>query len=560
MPGLKPRPRGKEQTSTFSCEFALRLSNHDRRVLRSRFEAGRQLYNACLGDLLRRADAARATPEWAAASRLPKRVVVRDAKGERKRVPNPARRAAFQAVRERFGLSEYSAHTHPSLAPDCWIRTHLDANTSQKVATRAWRAVERHMYGRAGSPRFVPFTQPLDSLEGKGRAGIRLVEADDGRPPRVEWASRPTRHGAGFKLSLPLVVDSLDKVQAHALEHRVKYVRVLRKEIRGRERFSAQLVLEGLPLVKHASAEGVVALDIGPSDVAVVSEGNIFRCRLAQEVELREKARRRYQRQMDRQRRANNPTNYNENGTIRPGKRRWQKSRRQLQTERALREMERALAAGRKNSHGALANKILAQGSCVLAEKLSYKSFQKRWGKSVRFRAPGLFIALLARKANQTEGGAFIDIPTRETYLSSRCLCGKREKKALSNRWHACGCQYLPRDMRVQRDEFSAFLALFCGKGELDLQAAQAAWHTWGANCLPRSQNNEPGASGDVSPGKSTSNRQSCLADNGRGRRVRPERAFLPVLGEPVANRHLPGLGKDPPTSEIPRTLVLGNS
>ena len=231
MPDKKPRPRGESLTPTFSCNFALHLSAHDRRVLRSRFEAGRQLYNACLGDLLRRADAARRTLEWKAACRLPRYIVVRDAKGEKKRIPNPARKEAFQAVRTRFGLSEYSSHTHPSLRAGCWIRTHLDSNTSQKVATRAWRAVERNMYGKAGRPRFVPFTKPLDSLEGKGQAGIRFVPKEkDGPPPRIKWASRKSCHGAGFKLSLPLIVSPTDKVQAHALEHKVKYVRVLRTD------------------------------------------------------------------------------------------------------------------------------------------------------------------------------------------------------------------------------------------------------------------------------------------------------------------------------------------
>lgn len=582
------RPRGKDLSPTFSCEFNLLVLSHDRRVLRSRFEAARQLYNACLGDQLKRLDAARKTPEWAKAQRLPRRITIIDAKGEKKNISNPVRRAAFQVIQAQYGLSEYSAHKHRSLQSSSWLRGHLDINTSQKVATRAFRAVEGYMYGRLGRPRFIPYTKPLESIEGKGSAGIRFVsekkeeeegkQKDEGKPqrkskqrkpkqpPHIEWNSKKTRYGRGFKLSLPLVINHQDEVQTYALKHKVKYVRILRKEIRGKERFLAQLVLEGLPFAKEKNKthkEGLIALDIGPSEVAAVSDRGeyVYRGRLASEVEPREKARRRYQRYIDRQKRANNPENYNSNGTIKPGKKTWNKSKRQLQTERSLREMERALASGRKNSHGRLANEILSYGSIVLAEKLSYKAFQKMFGRSVRFRAPGLFISILTQKANRLVNGKFIDIPTWATYLSSRCLCGKRDKKPLSKRWHSCDCKYIPENTRVQRDEFSAFLALFASEGVLNEEAAQAAWNTWGANCLLRPLNNETRVSNEVSLSKGTKSNlcQSCWVDKRQIQWVRPQQDNL-VCGEPIAKGAQPRIRKPRGRDKNPRTLVLGNS
>ncbi|MDQ2759743.1 MAG: transposase, partial [Actinomycetota bacterium] len=103
------------------------------------------------------------------------------------------------------------------------------------------------------------------------------------------------------------------------------------------------------------------------------------------------------------------------------------------------------------------------------------------YGRSVRDRAPGQFMAELARKAAQ-QGGVLVEIPTRSTFLSQRCLCGRRERKALSERRHRCGCEHIPAGTHVDRDELAAFLAVFCDQdGTFDHRAAFAAWEG-GAN------------------------------------------------------------------------------
>src|ERR1017187_4091428 len=168
------RPRKEKQTPTFTCEFGLEVGAHERRVLRSRLEASRQLYNAVLGDLLRKLNAAKHDPAWAGTRKL---------KGE-------AKREAYKALRAQYGLSEYAAHKHASLSRESWLRAHLDANTSQKTATRAWLAVEQYMYAKKGKPKFKAWHNPLDSVEGKGVAGIRY----DVKAQAVLWNSAKTKH------------------------------------------------------------------------------------------------------------------------------------------------------------------------------------------------------------------------------------------------------------------------------------------------------------------------------------------------------------------------------
>jgi putative transposase len=80
---------------------------------------------------------------------------------------------------------------------------------------------------------------------------------------------------------------------------------------------------------------------------------------------------RRLQRKLDRQQRANNPKNYNEDGTIRQGPKTWHKSNSQKKTEQQIAELHRKQAAYRKSLQGQLVNQILALGDDIRLEKLS---------------------------------------------------------------------------------------------------------------------------------------------------------------------------------------------
>jgi len=470
----------KSVTPSFVCEFEVRATSQDRSVLRSRLEAGRQLYNAILGEALRRLARMRKDPAFEIAKALPRGSSNKDATPLQK-AQAKARKEAFAALRETHGFREFDLHKHPSLAKTCWLRGHLDVNTQQKVATRAFKAAERWSFGQGGRPRFKRYGE-LESLEGKDNSmGIRF------REDRILW------FGAFGKLDLPLLPIPGDEVQGHALEiareDGVKYSRILLRTIRGRERAFVQLVLEGQPLRKaqHVVVPGRVGLDLGPSQVAVVAPGEVRTIPFCPGLDRKESARRRYLRRLDRQRRANNPENYREDGTVLPRSQRkpWKASRAQMVTRAALAEVLRAMAAQRKSLQGELAHQILALGNQVVTEKVDKRSWAKLWGRSVGHKAPGMLEARLKVLA-EASGGSLEQVSTRETYLSSRCLCGLRRKKPLSERKHICGCTFVPEGTEVDRDEFSAFLAMHCQGGLLDEEAARESWRAWGADCLLR--------------------------------------------------------------------------
>ena len=112
----------------------------------------------------------------------------------------------------------------------------------------------------------------------------------------------------------------------------------------------------------------------------------------------------------------------------------------------------------------------MSLGKIISTEKLSSRSFQKNFGRSVGVRAPGMFVTLLTRKAVNA-GGSVEQINTRTTKLSQICICGTVEKKPLKQRHHACAC-----GVEAQPDLFSAFLAKHCSNHTLDIHQAKSAW------------------------------------------------------------------------------------
>jgi hypothetical protein len=441
------------KTPTFLLELPLVVDAAQAARLRGHLEAGRQCYNAVLSAGLRRLRRMRADPGWQAARAIP-------------RTHLQERRAAFAALRERYGFSEFAFHDLAKGLRVSWLAEHLDAVLAQTLATRAYRALNRVCVGKARHVRFKSHGRGLSSIENKRNdTGLRFVleTQDQGRPH-------------GFLLwhddRIRTLIDWQDPVIAHGLAQQVKYARLVRRPASGPraqgadrqgERYVVQLVLKGTPLQKprHTVGSDTVGLDLGPSSIAIVPREREARFEpLCAELRPDARAIRRLQRRMERQRRAVNPERYDERG--RPKKRgkgapRWKKSRRYQLTRRRKAARERKLAAHRKSLHGHMIHQIVAVGHTIITEKISYKGWQKRYGKSVGLRAPGMLIDHLKSTVAST-GGTLHEVPTRSTKLSQFCHgCGSFVPKPLAQRWHHCACGIGP----VQRDLYSAFLAAY---------------------------------------------------------------------------------------------------
>jgi len=205
---------GKAKTPSFILELGLEVNTPQEAELNNRFEAARQLYNACLDEAKRRLSLLRQSKEYKEARSMP-----RTENGK----PNPKRKEAFKALNAKFGFSEYAVHLYATKIRNCWIGNHIDSTTTQKIASRAFKAVQRVAFGIAKRVRFKGKNQ-LKSVEGKSNdSGIRYKE----KTGHIEWL--------GLKLKCQLDVN--DKVVVHGLSHPVKYCRIIKRIFNGKTRF-----------------------------------------------------------------------------------------------------------------------------------------------------------------------------------------------------------------------------------------------------------------------------------------------------------------------------------
>jgi hypothetical protein len=447
-------------------ELPLQVSSQQAKHLRGHFEAARQLYNALLAEALKRLRGMRADTRWQEARAIP-------------RHEKQARFAAFSVLRTAYSFSEYSLHAFATQAITSWLAAHLDANTVQTLASRAYRTANRVCIGRARRARFKSKDRGLDSLEGKTNTqGLRFVlqHPHEGNHSWLVWGQE----------RIPALIDWSDPVVAYGLSHRLKYARLVRRKASGPRargadcrgyRYFAQLALEGVPYQKpkHAVGQETVGLDLGPSTIAIVPQHGPARLEtFCAELAPDAKAKRRVERKLDRQRRTGNPQNYDAKGRVKKGRKRWRDSQGYTRTRRRLANRERRLAAHRKSLHGKLVHEVIAAGNVIITERISYRAWQKQFGKSVGLRAPGLFLALLRRTVAST-GGTLREVPTTRTKLSQYCHgCGTYTEKALSVRWHHCSCGIGP----VQRDLYSACLAAHLNLQTFVPSIAQDDWES----------------------------------------------------------------------------------
>jgi putative transposase len=453
---VKVLQMARTKTPSFITEVPLIVSSQDEAELLSRFQAGRQLYNALLNESMVRMNLVRNSE------------LFRDARTVAK---GKARNEAFQLARTQKRYSEYDIQSFATTTAKAakWIAEKVDSATQQKLATRAFQASEKVLFNRAKQVRFkVP--NRFNSMEGKSnKQGIRWTDN------QLVWG----------KLRLNAIIDPSNPVIMHGLTSSVKYVRILKRELNGKRRWFAQLICEGTPYPKPANfvTNGLVGIDLNISNVAYVADNNAGLLPFADKVPVIKKQVAALERKMQRSQRLANPDNYEpdfaaqrgrktivKRGKSRKGKWQWNRTQNYLRLAAKKRELERRRAAYSKSKNRELVNDILRNGNNIMAESVSVKGWQKRYGKAISAKSPGFFQSELKRKA-ESAGGSFTKFSTRTTALSQTHLTGERVKKSLSERVH-----YDQTGFVMQRDLFSAFLARYIVENKLSLQDAIDAY------------------------------------------------------------------------------------
>lgn len=440
---------------SFVLELLLKVNSKQDSELRARFNAAMRLYNNVLNEAKTRMELVKNSEAYQAARKIP-----RDKKKERSE--------AFNKAREAYRFTEYDlqAYANRAAKDSKWIAQKIDAQVQQKLATRAFKAVERVLSGKARDVRFKVESR-FRSVEGKtNKQGIRWKDN------RIVWSG----------LELPAIIDNDNEIVKHGLSSPVKYCRLIRRELNGKRRWFVQLVLEGTPYQKPQNyvKSGVVGLDLNVSNIAFVADDHAELLPFADKVSNFSKEITKLQRQMQRSQRANNPDNFEpdfkarkgrktviKKGKNKKGKRQWNKSSNYRKVAQKKRELERRKVAYAKSQNRRVVNEILRHGKDIKTENVSVRGWQKRYGKAIGAKSPGFVQSELKRKA-ENAGGSFTKFSTQKTALSQTHLDGSRIKKPLSQRVH--------RDVtgipEHHRDLFSAFLSRSVNQDMLSLQDA----------------------------------------------------------------------------------------
>jgi len=427
----------RSSSPVYTVEFGLQVAPAERRVLVSRFEAARHAYNAALSECHKRRRLLVESRSYTAAVAMRR---------------GPARTKCLRKLQRRYGLTEYEMDRWSTKKlSGTWIANHLHAQARRSLATRALTAVLKHHYGVTGRPRYKGPNQ-LDCIAGEDPdAGIRV------RGARLEW--RP--------LSLRLLCRN-GGASADQLTSEIRQIRVLRRRIRGKTRFFAQLIVAGIPPNTQLPGTQLIGIDPGLSYMAIstTTSGTI--------VDISDTRDRRVKiaglsRAIQRKRKAARV------GMSSGLERRPSKRQRKLQTQ--LADLHRRLVSERRSRHGRIANALLTLGIRLRIERNSFRAFQRRYGRTMGAAAPSSFIRHLVRKA-ENAGGQVVFLPA-SLRLSQTChSCGLVLRKDLGTRLHECACGIGP----VQRDIYSAWLAIMTKpdpKGStwsLDADQARRAW------------------------------------------------------------------------------------
>lgn len=365
----------------------------------------------------------------------------------------------------------------------------LTAVTARSIADNIVTTMDKYLYPKKGSKtnpknEFLSISKELLTLS-DGNGGAKCIRYRDG-------------YVCYSELKAKLHIDKKDYYKQEALKLPIRSSAIKRvKNKNGQYSYYLILVFEGKPTdvpcnrispVKHKC--GPIGVDIGLSTVAVSNaDGDLILEELGEGVRRIESKANALRRKIDRQRRANNPDNFNVNGTVKKGvyvfngvrkvKQRltWNDSKGCKKNWNELAYLTSKRAVSLKQSQEKLAKRIVQMGDICYIEDMDFKSLQekskkteisektgrqkskKRFGKLIGTYAPAQFVNILEKKCYY-HGKDFIKVNTYQTKASQyNHITGECVKKSLNERY---GVLDESNKIVVQRDLYSAFLMMNC--------------------------------------------------------------------------------------------------
>ena len=396
----------KENTKSFILEFETGLTKKDKDLCEKKLRIGRSMYNAFLGEALKRYNGYRNDIRYKNAIKL-----YRDAKEHKDKEEMKALGDVMNQIKKEY----------------CWGGKFC-LNDMRKEQSHHFKGAIGSMIAVSLSQRAYATVEKLEKNPDVER--VNFVRASDDFS--IEGSTNDNgiiyRNGVIFfdirkdqYVSIKPARRNDDAYYNEAIQNRVKFCRLLSRTIRGKKRYYVQLCMEGVPPIHRKYGNGKIEiLDVKISHAKLRKQGEKPQIiELAPECKNPEDKIAEIDRKMDASRRAANPDNYNEDGTTKKGANKWVYSNNHKKLAARRKEIYRSMAERRKVAHEELSNRILAEGTDITIKHLSYKEQQQRskketeinpstgmpcskarQGKKIANRAPSEFLSILSRKLN----------------------------------------------------------------------------------------------------------------------------------------------------------------
>lgn len=153
-------------TPTFVLTIPLVVKAGEDRIMTGRMEAGRRLYNATLGEALRRHGLMKQSKAWQHARTI---------------TDKKERGLEFRHLSKEAGFTPAAIIT---FARNCkneagW-KDRLGSNVTQRIAEQVFAAMQQYSFGKRGRPRFKGASRPLHSLEATTNAANIIWKPETG--------------------------------------------------------------------------------------------------------------------------------------------------------------------------------------------------------------------------------------------------------------------------------------------------------------------------------------------------------------------------------------------
>lgn len=479
-------------TENFVLELPLKVEKWQADILNKRYEYLRQIYNYVQRKLIRQYRYFEQMDEFRQCAKYKEKreffknhpfyfkdIVGRD--GEPFAIKFPYSMSASSGSK-MDGFSGYIAKLGklPAGANKSYSDLGINSFMLERLASNMWAAWNKFLYDRESKRVSFKKYRDLNTFGSRKKNNEIFIGMEIHLDTMELIIKTNGKLGKSAKyITLPIdCKHSMTEYEMFALKggfDSIKILNVVRKDIRGHEKYYVQMTIEGeKPQKGRMLGKGNVGIDLGPSTIAVSSQQKVSIDKLADKCDDIQRDLYIISRKMDRSRRANNPQNFNEDGTIKPvsrknGERRvWNDSKRYERLRSERKELLRKQAAIRKLQHIETANALLELGDTFIVEnnpvsgwtrksketKVNKKGriqSKKRFGKSVANHAPAMFSTILENKVRSL-GGQFKKVDVKNAASRFDFTNGEFTEHKLNERFIT-----LSNGDKHQRDLMAAF-------------------------------------------------------------------------------------------------------